>query len=49
VLTGPGVVHWFECPNSQLDGARPIELLDDADAAVRLTTIAASARSHSAA
>jgi uncharacterized protein (DUF2384 family) len=49
VLTGPGVVRWFEAPNSQLEGARPLDLLDDPDAAVRLATVAASARSHSAA
>lgn len=49
VLTGPGVVQWFESPNSQLQTARPLDLLDDPDAAVRLTTLAASARSHTAA
>jgi putative toxin-antitoxin system antitoxin component (TIGR02293 family) len=49
VLTGPGVVHWFESPNSQLQTARPLDLLDDPDAAARLTTLAASARSHTAA
>ena len=49
VLTGPGVVRWFETPNIQLDGARPLDLLDAPDAATRLATLAASARSHSAA
>ncbi len=49
VLTGPGVVRWFEYPNSQLQGARPLDLMNDPDAAVRLMTVAASARSHSAA
>jgi uncharacterized protein (DUF2384 family) len=49
VLTGPGVVRWFEAPNPQLGGRRPIDLLDDPDGASRLATLAASARSHTAA
>lgn len=49
VLTGPGVVLWFEVPSAQLDGVRPLDLLDDPDGAARLATLAASARSHSAA
>jgi len=49
VLTGPGVVRWFEVPHPDLDGRRPFELLDDPDAAVRLATVAASARSSTAA
>ena len=49
VLTGPGVVRWFELPHPDLDGRRPLELLDDPDAATRLATVAASARSSTAA
>jgi uncharacterized protein (DUF2384 family) len=49
VLTGPGVVRWFEQPNPQIDGRRPLDLLAGADAAAQLSTLAASARSHSAA
>jgi uncharacterized protein (DUF2384 family) len=49
VLTGPGVVRWFEQPNLQLGGRRPLDVLDEADAAAQLSTLAASARSHSAA
>jgi len=49
VLTGPGVVSWFEAPNPQLDGRRPLDLLDETDGASRLSTVAASARSHTAA
>lgn len=48
-LTGPGVVLWFEVPSAQLGGTRPLDLLDDPNAAARLATLAASARSHSAA
>lgn len=49
VLTGPGVVLWFEQPSPQLDGSRPLDLLDNPGSAGRLATLAASARSHSAA
>jgi plasmid maintenance system antidote protein VapI len=49
VLTGPGVVRWFELPHPDLDGRRPLDLLDDRDAATRLATVAASARSSTAA
>lgn len=48
-LTGPGVVRWFEQPNPQLDGRRPLDLLSEADAAAQLSTIAAGVRSHGAA
>lgn len=48
-LTGPGVVRWFEQRHSQLDGRRPLDLLDEPDGAARLATLAASTRSHSAA
>jgi hypothetical protein len=48
-FTGPGVVRWFGAPNSQLNGLRPLDLLDDVDSASRLATLAASARSHTAA
>ncbi|MEK6252336.1 MAG: antitoxin Xre/MbcA/ParS toxin-binding domain-containing protein [Actinomycetota bacterium] len=49
VLTGPGVVRWFEHPNPQLEGGTPLDLLDDPEGANRLDTVAASARSHTAA
>jgi uncharacterized protein (DUF2384 family) len=49
VLTGPGVVRWFELPHPQLDGKRPLDVLDDPEAAGRLSALAASARSHTAA
>jgi uncharacterized protein (DUF2384 family) len=48
-LTGPGVVRWFGLPHPQLDGLRPLDLLDDPSAADRLATLAASTRSHTAA
>lgn len=48
-LTGPGVVRWFDQPNAQLEGRRPLELLDDSSAAERLANLAASARSNMAA
>jgi uncharacterized protein (DUF2384 family) len=47
-LTGPGVVRWFEEPNPGIDGRRPLELLDDPVQAVRIPTLAASARSYTA-
>lgn len=49
VLTGPGVVRWFEEPSPALEGRRPLDLLDDPAEAVRIPTLAASARSHTAA
>jgi|GEM_PF-1810985 len=48
-LTGPGVVRWFDLPNPQLAGRRPLELLDDPSAAEQLTNLAAGARSSMAA
>lgn len=48
-LTGPGVVRWFEEPSPALDGRRPLDLLDDPAEAVRVPTLAASARSFTAA
>lgn len=48
-LTGPGVVRWFERPHPQLDDRRPLDLLDDPQAADLLTTLAAGARSHTGA
>lgn len=48
-LTGPGVVTWFETPNAQVKGKRPIDLLDDIEGARQIATLAASTRSHSAA
>lgn len=47
-LTGPGVMRWFQLPHPQLDGRRPLDLLDDPEASSRLATLAASARSHTA-
>ncbi len=47
-LTGPGVVRWLEQPNAQLEGARPLDLLEDPEDAPRLSTLAASTRSHTA-
>lgn len=48
-LTGPGVVRWFQLPHPQLDGQRPLDLLEDPQAADELMTLAASVRSHTAA
>jgi uncharacterized protein (DUF2384 family) len=48
-LTGPGVVRWFQLPHPQLGGGRPLDLLEDPQAADSLATLAASARSHTAA
>jgi putative toxin-antitoxin system antitoxin component (TIGR02293 family) len=48
-LTGPGTVAWFERPHPRLDGKRPLDLLDEVDAPGRLTALAASTRSHTAA
>lgn len=48
-LTGPGAVAWFERPNPRLDGGRPIDLLNEADAPARLVALAASVRSSTAA
>jgi uncharacterized protein (DUF2384 family) len=48
-LTGPGALEWFERPHPALDGARPLDLFDQFDAATRMSALAASTRSHSAA
>lgn len=48
-MTGPGVVRWFQLPHPQLGGRLPLDLLDDPHAADELTTLAASARSQTAA
>lgn len=45
VLTGPGVVRWFEEPSPGLEGRSPLELLKDPAQAPRISTLAASARS----
>lgn len=45
-LTGPGVVRWFARPHPQLAGGRPLDVLDDPQAADLLTTLAAGSRSH---
>jgi uncharacterized protein (DUF2384 family) len=49
VLTGPGVVDWFETPLADLDGAKPIDLLADASETERLLELAVTTRSLSAA
>lgn len=49
VLTGPGVVDWFETPTRELDGVAPIDLLYDASATQRLLKLAVAPRSFSAA
>lgn len=48
-LTGRGALEWFELPHPALGGSRPLDLIDELDAGARLTALAASARSHSAA
>jgi hypothetical protein len=48
-LTGPGVVDWFEHPRLDLDGARPADLLDDADRLQELLAAAAASRGNVAA
>lgn len=48
-LTGPGVLAWFKEPHPRLEGKRPSDLLETADALPRLSALAASTRSHSAA
>lgn len=45
-LTGPGVVRWFARPHPRLGGGRPLDVLDDPQAADLLTTLAAGTRSH---
>jgi hypothetical protein len=47
-LTGPGVIAWLSRPLSELDGAPPVQLLADPDAAPRLLELARSARSSRA-
>jgi uncharacterized protein (DUF2384 family) len=49
VLTGPGVVDWFETPLAALDGAKPIDVLADSSETERLLELAVSTRSLSAA
>ena len=49
VLTGPGVVDWFETPSRELSGTAPIELLYDPSATERLLGLAVAPRSFSAA
>lgn len=44
VLTGGGVLRWFESPRADLSGRTPAELLADLDEAPRLIQLAASAR-----
>jgi hypothetical protein len=48
-LTGPGVVEWFEHPRSDLDGARPVEVLDDPERLELLLAAAAASRGNVAA
>jgi|SRR5579884_568586 len=49
VLTGPGVVDWFEVPNRDLSGEAPIDLLYDPSSTERLLELAVVPRSFSAA
>jgi hypothetical protein len=44
VLTGEGVLRWFESPRADLSGRTPAELLADLDEAPHLIRLAASAR-----
>jgi uncharacterized protein (DUF2384 family) len=44
-LTGQGVLDWFERPHPEIGGRAPSELLDDPNALVQLTRLAASTRS----
>jgi hypothetical protein len=48
-LTGPGVIEWFEHPRADLDGARPVEVLDDPDRLEPLLAAAAASRGNVAA
>ena len=48
VLTGPGVVRWFERPHPQLKDEAPILLLRHADRLNELTNLAAASRSSAA-
>lgn len=48
-LTGPGTIAWFERPHPRLGGKRPLDVLDEVDAPARLSALAASTRSHTAA
>jgi uncharacterized protein (DUF2384 family) len=48
-LTGAGVIEWLTQPHPLAGGRAPRELLDDADALVTLTSLAASTRSSTAA
>jgi uncharacterized protein (DUF2384 family) len=49
VLTGPGVVQWFETPLHDLDDSAPIDLLLDPTATERLLELAVAPRSFTAA
>lgn len=44
-LTPAGAIEWFSWPRDDLDGRRPIELLDEPDKLPELTAIAGSMRS----
>lgn len=48
-LTGPGVLAWFDQPHPRLQGETPRDLLEHYDALPRLSTLASSTRSHTAA
>lgn len=43
-LTGLGVLRWFELPHPQLDGRKPLDLLDDPSETDRLVRLAATTR-----
>lgn len=49
VLTGPGVLRWFERPHPGLGRKTPADLLDRSDALPRLLALASAARSSGAA
>jgi hypothetical protein len=48
-LTAPGVVEWFERPRPDLDGASPVDALDDPDRLEPLLAAAAASRGNVAA
>lgn len=48
VLTGPGVIAWFNIPRKELGGLAPSDLLKQAEAAVQLERLASRARSMTA-
>ena len=49
VLTGAGVVDWFETPMDELGGQKPLDVLGDPTAVERVLHLAVAPRSFSAA